>query len=113
MRILTSPPTDAGPTLDPGVATARSSSIEFLGEDASAFVPHLAVDCVVFGFHGGELKILLTHWRQRDRWSLPGGFVRRDESIDDAASRVLRLRTQLEEVYLEQFYTFGSLNRRD
>ena len=91
----------------------RPTSIEFLGEDASAFVPHLAVDCVVFGFHAGELKILLTHWKQRGRWSLPGGFVRRDESVDDAAYRVLRLRTRLDQVYLEQFYTFGSLRRRD
>lgn len=91
----------------------RSTSIEFLGEDASAFLPHLAVDCVVFGFHAGELKILLTHWGQRGRWSLPGGFVRRDESVDAAATRVLRLRTRLDEVYLEQFHTFGSLDRRD
>jgi 8-oxo-dGTP diphosphatase len=91
----------------------RSTSIEFLGEDASAFVPHLAVDCVVFGFHEGELKILLAHWARRARWSLPGGFVRRDESVDDAATRVLQLRTQLDHVYLEQFYTFGSLDRRD
>jgi 8-oxo-dGTP diphosphatase len=91
----------------------RSTSIEFLGEDASAFVPHLAVDCVVFGFHEGELKILLAHWARRGRWSLPGGFVRRDESVDDAATRVLQLRTQLDHVYLEQFYTFGSLDRRD
>jgi 8-oxo-dGTP diphosphatase len=91
----------------------RSRSIEFLGDDASAYLPHLAADCVVFGFHEGELKILLTHWARRDRWSLPGGFVRRDESVDDAASRVLSLRTQLEEVYLEQFHTFGALDRRD
>jgi hypothetical protein len=91
----------------------RSRSIEFLGDDASAYLPHLAADCVVFGFHDGELKILLTHWAQRDRWSLPGGFVRRDESVDDAASRVLSLRTQLDEVFLEQFHTFGSLDRRD
>lgn len=92
---------------------ARSRSIEFLGDDASAYLPHLATDCVVFGFHDGELKILLTHWARRDRWSLPGGFVRRDESVDDAASRVLGLRTQLEQVYLEQFHTFGALDRRD
>lgn len=91
----------------------RSTSIEFLGDDASAYVPHLAVDCVVFGFHAGELKILLAHWARRDRWSLPGGFIRRDESVDDAASRVLRLRAQLTDVYLEQFHTFGSLERRD
>ena len=91
----------------------RSRSIEFLGADASAYVPHLAVDCVVFGVHAGELKLLLTHWERRDRWSLPGGFVRRDESVDDAAYRVLRLRTRLDHIYLEQFHTFGALDRRD
>src|SRR3978361_1784504 len=91
----------------------RSTSIEFLGEDASAFVPHLAVDCVVFGFHEGELKILLTHWKRRGRWSLPGGFVRWDDSLDDAASRILRTRAGLDDVYLEQFHTFGCPNRGD
>ena len=86
-------------------------TIEFLGGEARAYLPHLAVDCVVFGFHGGELKILLTHWKQRGRWSLPGGFVRRDESLDDAASRVLRMRTGLDHVYLEQFHAFGDADR--
>ncbi|HEX6600499.1 MAG TPA: NUDIX domain-containing protein [Gemmatimonadaceae bacterium] len=88
-------------------------SIEFLGDEAGEYLPHLAVDCVVFGFHAGQLRLLLTHWKQRGRWSLPGGFVRRDESVDDAAHRVLRLRTQLDHVFLEQFHTFGGLNRRD
>lgn len=94
-------------------AAGREQSIEFLGSDASAFVPHLAVDCVVFGVHAGELKILLTHWKRRNRWSLPGGFVRRDESVDEAAYRVLRMRTGLDHVYLEQYHTFGGLDRRD
>lgn len=88
-------------------------SIEFLGNEADAYVPHLAVDCVVFGFHEGELKILLTHWRSRQRWSLPGGFVRWDESLDDAASRILRTRAGLQNVYLEQFHTFGRPDRGD
>lgn len=89
----------------------RTRSIEFLGNDAAAYLPHLAVDCVVFGFHGGALEILLTHWKERQRWSLPGGFVRRDESLDAAASRVLRMRTGLDQVYLEQFHAFGDVDR--
>jgi hypothetical protein len=91
----------------------RAKSIEFLGTDANAYVPHLAVDCVVFGFHGGALKLLLTHWRRRKRWSLPGGFVLRHESLDDAARRVLRMRTGLENSYLEQFHAFGNPRRGD
>lgn len=91
----------------------HGQSIDFLGTDASAYVPHLAVDCVVFGFHAGDLKILLTHQKRRGAWSLPGGFVRRDESLDDAANRILRMRTGLDRVYLEQFHTFGSPERGD
>lgn len=92
---------------------SHTQSIDFLGTDARAYVPHIAVDCVVFGFHAGELKILLTHQLRRSRWSLPGGFVRRDESLDDAATRILRMRTGLERIYLEQFHTFGSPERGD
>lgn len=88
-------------------------SIEFLGAAADDYLPHLAVDCVVFGFHAGQLRILLTHWHSRQRWSLPGGFVRRDESLDSAAHRVLQLRTRLDDVYLQQYHTFGDLDRRD
>lgn len=92
--------------------TAREGrSIELFGADASAYLPHLAVDCVVFGFHDGALRVLLVRWKGRGRWSLPGGFVLRRESLDQAAARVLELRTGLEEVYLEQFHTFGSPDR--
>ncbi len=103
-------PPDTGEASRP---TDRARSIDFLGPDARAYVPHLAVDCVVFGFHAGELRILLTHQRRRSRWSLPGGFVRRDESLDDAAGRILRMRTGLDRIYLEQFHTFGSPERGD
>ncbi len=88
-------------------------SIDFLGSDSSDYLPHLAVDCVVFGFHGGELKILLTHQARRGMWSLPGGFVRRHESLDQAAGRILRMRTGLDQVYLQQYHTVGSPDRGD
>jgi 8-oxo-dGTP diphosphatase len=56
-------------------------------------VPHLSVDCTIFGFHAGQMKVLLLKWRHLDAWSLPGGFVRKDEAVDRAAERVLRERT--------------------
>lgn len=76
-----------------------------------ALLPHLSVDCAVFGFHAGELKILLVKWKHLDGWSLPGGHVRRDESVDRAAERVLRERTGLDRIFLQQFHTFGGTDR--
>src|ERR1700712_262537 len=76
--------------------------------------PALAVDCVVFGFGDAELQVLLI---QRDlepfkgKWALPGGFVRVEESLDDAARRELREEAGVRDVYLEQLYTFGEVRR--
>lgn len=74
----------------------------------------LTVDCVVFGFDEGDLKVLLIE-RALDpfkgRWALPGGFVRVDETLDDAARRELREEAGLEDVFLEQLYTFGAVER--
>lgn len=74
----------------------------------------LTVDCVVFGFDEGALKVLLIR-RGIDpfkgQWALPGGFVRPDEALDAAALRELQEETGLREVYLEQLYTFGAIGR--
>src|ERR1041384_7328881 len=74
----------------------------------------LTVDCVVFGFDEGELKVLLIQRALepfKGTWALPGGFVRVDETIDDAARRELGEEAGLKDVFLEQLYTFGEVNR--
>ena len=74
----------------------------------------LTVDCVVFGFGAGELKVLLIQRAQepfKKKWALPGGFVRVSETLDNAARRELAEETGLENVFLEQLYTFGMVNR--
>src|SRR6266699_366539 len=74
----------------------------------------LTVDCVVFGFDEGELKVLLIERALepfKGRWALPGGFVRVDETLDEAARRELEEETGLKNVFLEQLYTFGALDR--
>jgi 8-oxo-dGTP diphosphatase len=74
----------------------------------------LTVDCVVFGFDEGELKVLLIERGLepfKGRWALPGGFVRVDETVDDAARRELEEEAGLKNVFLEQLYTFGAVDR--
>lgn len=74
----------------------------------------LAVDCIIFGFDGEVLKILLIKrdfQPEKGNWSLMGGFVQAEESLDQAANRILKQLTGLEGVYLEQLYTFGEPNR--
>ncbi|GAA3979365.1 NUDIX hydrolase [Mucilaginibacter dorajii] len=74
----------------------------------------LAVDCIIFGFDGEVLKILLIKrgfQPEKGNWSLMGGFVQNDESLDQAANRILKQLTGLEGVYLEQLYTFGDPQR--
>lgn len=74
----------------------------------------LTVDCVVFGFDDTELKLLLIERGLepfKGHWALPGGFVRVEETLDEAALRELSEETGLEKVFLEQLYTFSSVDR--
>lgn len=74
----------------------------------------LTVDCVVFGFDGDDLLVLLIRRGIapfKDCWALPGGFVRVDESLEEAARRELDEETGLRDVFLEQLYTFGTVAR--
>ncbi|GAB3493550.1 NUDIX domain-containing protein [Spirosoma knui] len=81
--------------------------------DGGEILPGLSIDTVIFGFHEGQLKILLLELRNSGIFALPGGFIYESEDLDEAASRVLAVRTGLRHIYLEQFYTFGDRNRRD
>jgi 8-oxo-dGTP diphosphatase len=77
--------------------------------------PAVTVDCVVFGLDERALELLLVRRGEepfKGKWALPGGFVRIDETIEDAARRELLEETGLgERVWLEQLYTFGALDR--
>ncbi len=76
--------------------------------------PALTVDCVVFGFDGEALQVLLIRRGLEPHlgaWALPGGFVQMDEALEDAARRELEEETSLRNVFLEQLYTFGAPER--
>lgn len=74
----------------------------------------LAVDCIIFGFDNEDLKILLI---QRDfepekgKWSLIGGFLKKDEILNKAAMRILDNYTGLQDIYMEQLYAFSEIDR--
>ena len=77
------------------------------------YLPHLSVDCVVFGFHNASLKVLLTKLKDSELWGLPGGYVLKTENIHSAASRILFERTGASDIYLQQFRVFGDINRSE
>ena len=77
------------------------------------FIPNLSFDCVIFGFNGKMLKILLLEYHNTGLFALPGGFIKSDQSLDDAAKQGVKERTGLENVYLDQFYIFGDTHRAD
>jgi 8-oxo-dGTP diphosphatase len=76
--------------------------------------PALAVDCVVFGLDEDELRLLLVERNLEpfaERWALPGGFVRLEETLEVAARRELEEETGITRLYLEQLYTFSAIHR--
>lgn len=77
------------------------------------FLNHISLDCVVFGFHDNQLKVLLIRMKYTKEWALPGGFVKEDESLEVAANRVLKDRTGLDNIFLKQFKVFSEPQRSD
>jgi len=70
----------------------------------------VAVDCIIFGFDGADIKLLLVQRGlkpEKGKWSLMGGFLQPQESLDQAANRILKRLTGLEGVYMEQLQTFS------
>lgn len=75
---------------------------------------YVALDCIIFGFEEGELKLLLLKRKLeplKGEWSLMGGFLEKTESLDDGARRILHQLTGLHNIYMEQLYAFGDINR--
>mgnify|MGYP000333173965 CR=1 FL=1 len=79
--------------------------------DTSKFLDHISLDCVIFGFHENELKVLVLHYKTTKEYALPGGFLLADESLEDAAKRVLKERTGLDNIFLKQFKVFSTPGR--
>jgi 8-oxo-dGTP diphosphatase len=75
------------------------------------YLPHLSIDCAIFGYHEGALKLMLVKNKIITNWCLPGGFIKREEGLDEAAGRISRERTGIQNLFLKQFKTFGDPDR--
>jgi 8-oxo-dGTP diphosphatase len=76
------------------------------------YIQQLSIDCVIFGYQDRQLHVLVPRLIfNGDFWALPSGFIRQDESIDEAARRILEERTGIRDIYLEQFRIFGDAER--
>lgn len=74
----------------------------------------LAVDCIIFGFDQEKLKILLIKRDfepEKGQWSLMGGFLQNKENLDQAAGRILKYLTGIQDIYLEQLHTYSEIDR--
>jgi len=83
------------------------------GLENKNFIPNLSFDCVIFGFNGKLLKILILEYQNTGLYALPGGFVETNQSLDDAVKQGVKDRTGLDNVFLDQFYIFGEVGRAD
>lgn len=74
----------------------------------------VAIDCIIFGFDGSELKLLLVQRGleyEKGKWSLMGGFIQKTEDFEKGSSRILKELTGLDGVYMEQLHAFGKITR--
>src|SRR5580693_7361424 len=84
---------------------------DFIVNGYKTYIPHVSIDCAIFGYHDHHLKILLSAIEGLEGLCLPGGYIRRTETLDEAASRIVEERTSITGLYLQQYKTFGGPDR--
>ncbi len=72
------------------------------------YLHNVSIDNVIFGYHNKQLKVLLQRPEGIEEWTVSGGYIKRTETIEQAAERIARERTGLKDLYLKQFKAFGS-----
>ncbi|MBS1521369.1 MAG: NUDIX hydrolase [Bacteroidetes bacterium] len=86
-------------------------SYRIITEGNQDYLSNLAVDNVIFGYHGKELKVLLLKNPAISTWMLAGGYIKKTESAENAAARVAKERTGLDNLFLQQFKVFSTPGR--
>ncbi len=79
--------------------------------NSTNYVPALSIDCVIISFHKNSIRVLMIRNADLNEWALPGGFVLQSENLEEAAQRILKRRTGLDDVFLRQFSVFGDATR--
>jgi len=79
--------------------------------NSTEYMNHISLDCVIFGFNNNELKVLLLHLKYSKENTLPGGFLKYDETLEQAAQRIVKERTGLDNLFLKQFKVFSDPER--
>ncbi len=85
--------------------------LEFLATAPARYLPGVSVNTVIFSFQGEKLRVLMVNYSDLPNWYLPGGFIEKEEPLDQAARRILTENTGLSDVYIEQFATTESQTR--
>jgi len=85
---------------------------DFVKNGHKYYFPQLTLDCVIFGYHDQQLRILLSKYNNLDGWGVPGGFIKNDQTLKQAAGLILKERTSLDDIFLQQFHTFGDNEER-
>ena len=84
---------------------------DFIVNGYKTYIPHVSIDCAIFGYHDHRLKILLSQLEGFNGLCLPGGYIKRTETLDEAANRIVKERTSITGLYLQQYKTFGDPDR--
>ena len=84
---------------------------DFIVNGYKTYIPHVSIDCAIFGYHDHQLKILLSQIEGLKGLCLPGGYIKRVETLDEAANRIVEERTSITGLYLQQYKTFGDPDR--
>lgn len=85
--------------------------MEDIFDEAGNYLRNVSVDNVILGYHEKELKVLLQQPFALNKWTVTGGYIKKTESIEKAASRIAYTRTGLKDIFLQQFRAFGDPTR--
>ncbi|MEI8059740.1 MAG: NUDIX domain-containing protein [Ferruginibacter sp.] len=84
---------------------------DLYSKEQEKYFSNISMDFIIFGFHHNELKVLLLQTKYAGLWVLPGGFILKDEHLDNAAKRILQVRTGVNDIYMQQFQVFNEPDR--